>query len=225
MMETMTDLVCNSPSQAIIGLGSLITGGIRAISSVGRTLLGGGVPAVQGQAIGTIQRGAGAVVRRIGGNQVIPRVGTGAVRAGVGRAVAGGVATGGAIVGGEALLTGGGGGPGMPGSDAQGYVDGMPIYVGLMSEQRLRAPRGYVVVTDPVSGQKYGMLRKAAVGAGLWKPRRKPPISAAEWRQLQRAGRTADKAIKVTAVAAKVRGKKVVSRTAGTRRTSSRARR
>ena len=224
MTELLPELAQMDPLCSILGLGALAGTLGRGILGAGRLLLGGGAPAVQQGGVRAIQNVAGAAVRRIGGQQVtqVGRVGVGGVvRGGLGRAAVGGVATGGAIITGEQLLTGGS--PSMmPGSDAQGYVDGMPIYTQVTPQQRFRAPKGYVVVTDPQTGQKYGMLRKVAIAAGLWKARRKPPISAAEWRELQRADRTAKKALKITQKAAMVQGKRVVSRTTRSRSSSTR---
>lgn len=52
--------------------------------------------------------------------------------------------------------------------------------------QRLRAPRGYVVVRD-AKGRAYGMMKGIARQLGLWKAHRKPPISAGDWHKYQTA--------------------------------------
>ena len=63
---------------------------------------------------------------------------------------------------------------------------------------RRTVPPGYVVVEYPKnSGNYYGMLKDAARRAKLWKPRRKPPISAGDWRHLQVAERVKTKAKKI----------------------------
>lgn len=55
----------------------------------------------------------------------------------------------------------------------------------------LSAPPGYVIVE--CRGQKVAMLKPIARSLGLWKPRRKPPISVKDWRCLQRADATIKK--------------------------------
>jgi hypothetical protein len=62
-----------------------------------------------------------------------------------------------------------------------------PVY-----EARATAPKGYVIVTLD-DGQKVAMLREIARKHGYWKPARKPPITASEYRQLQTAGRVENK--------------------------------
>lgn len=53
-------------------------------------------------------------------------------------------------------------------------------------ETRLKAPRGYVIVTLP-DGNKVGMLKVLARKYGLWKPRPKPPVSGWDMKAINRA--------------------------------------
>lgn len=72
-------------------------------------------------------------------------------------------------------------------------VGGIPIKIPVQVKPIAWVPRGYVVVRDPATGVKFGMLRKAAIACGLWKPARKPPISASDWRAIAKANRAANK--------------------------------
>lgn len=67
-----------------------------------------------------------------------------------------------------------------------------------MFETRIKCPKGYVAVTDPQSGGRACMLKPLARAYGLWKPRRKPPISASDWRTLQVAERVQKKVARIT---------------------------
>lgn len=61
-----------------------------------------------------------------------------------------------------------------------------------------RAPKGYVIVRDPATGQYYGAVRKdVARRAGLWKPAAKPPISATDWKHYKSAKRVEKKLKKI----------------------------
>lgn len=66
-----------------------------------------------------------------------------------------------------------------------------------------RAPRGAVIVYDQV-GKPYGLPKKVARWAGLWKPAKKPPISVGEWESIKKADRTVKKMKKVFARTARV---------------------
>jgi hypothetical protein len=44
------------------------------------------------------------------------------------------------------------------------------------------APRGYVIVVDPTTGEEVAMRKDVARMRGLWKAPAKPPISAREWK-------------------------------------------
>lgn len=63
-----------------------------------------------------------------------------------------------------------------------------------------RAPKGYVVVRDK-DGQPFGILRKAAIQLGLWKPAKKPPISVREWNALKMSHRVVKKMKRVNKMA------------------------
>ncbi len=78
--------------------------------------------------------------------------------------------------------------------------------------QRAVAPRGYVVVTDPATGQKVAMLKSVARACRLWKAPRKPPIKASDWRCLMRAEATVKKLDRVVKAANKVSGKANLTR-------------
>jgi len=59
-------------------------------------------------------------------------------------------------------------------------------------EQRVKCPTGYVSVRIPQGNGTYVqacMYKPLARTLKLWRPRRKPPISASDWRTYQKAGR------------------------------------
>jgi hypothetical protein len=62
--------------------------------------------------------------------------------------------------------------------------------------QSVRAPRGYVVVRD-AQGRPYAVERAMAVKMKVWKPARKPPISAGDWNKYRTAQRVAKKLMKI----------------------------
>lgn len=65
-----------------------------------------------------------------------------------------------------------------------------------------RAPnRSMVVVTDPSSGRKLAINKKVAKALDLWKPRRKPPISAGDWNKLKTVARVEKKAKRIAKTA------------------------
>lgn len=66
---------------------------------------------------------------------------------------------------------------------------GLPLMVYPDTRERVEAPKGYVIVTHPVTGEKLAMLRGAAQRAGLFSPRPKPPISAGDAQAIRRAAR------------------------------------
>jgi hypothetical protein len=78
-------------------------------------------------------------------------------------------------------------------------------------KQIAQAPPGYVIVKCPNTGQKLAMLKPVARALGLWKPRRKPPISAKDWNCLKKADSTIKKLKRVEKMAGMVnraRGRK-----------------
>lgn len=78
-----------------------------------------------------------------------------------------------------------------------GYSDFGAIVTSVRTETVSRAPKGYVTVKDPVTGQKVAVLKEVARAEGLWKPRKKPPISAGDWNKLKTAKRVHKKAEKI----------------------------
>lgn len=74
----------------------------------------------------------------------------------------------------------------------------MPITMQPTAQVINRAPKGYVLITHPVTGQKIAVLKEVARRLRLWKPRPKPPISAAEYRQLKTAERVERKLKRLT---------------------------
>ena len=74
------------------------------------------------------------------------------------------------------------------------------------------APPGYVIVECPKgSGNKVAMLKAVARSMGYWKPRRKPPIKAGDYRALMRSEATIKKlkrVVKAAGVVQRARGKR-----------------
>lgn len=63
------------------------------------------------------------------------------------------------------------------------------------------APPGYVIVDMPDGSGKKAVLKSVARRLGLWKPRKKPPITASEWGKLKAAERVKKKAKKIAQTA------------------------
>lgn len=59
------------------------------------------------------------------------------------------------------------------------------------------APPGFVIVDMPDGSGKKAVRREVARMLGLWKPRKKPPISASDWGKLKAADRVAKKAKRI----------------------------
>ena len=95
--------------------------------------------------------------------------------------------------------------------------NGRPVLVNALSREVTDCPPGYVAVTAP-SGVQVCMLKGAAKAAGLYKERRKPPISAGDWRKLQVAERVRKKAKKIASTAGFTTTKKGSSRKRSSRR-------
>lgn len=70
--------------------------------------------------------------------------------------------------------------------------------------QYVRAPRGYVVVRD-ANGKPFAVLKKIAQQAGIWRPSRKPPISAGDWNKFKTAERVEKKLMKIAGPALRKR--------------------
>jgi len=76
-----------------------------------------------------------------------------------------------------------------------GGADCVTVTAPAQIEQRIKCPPGYVSVT--CNGAKMCMLKPVARSLGLWKARRRPPISASEWRQFKTAERVEKKMIRI----------------------------
>jgi len=85
---------------------------------------------------------------------------------------------------------------------AQQGVRGVPATV-VAPQQKVcnRCPRGYVLITDPVTRGQACILKCVAVQLKLWKARRKPPMSAADWRTMQVASRVEKKVKRMASMA------------------------
>ena len=83
----------------------------------------------------------------------------------------------------------GGNGAGM--GDALSPLAGGALVTQPITQTVMRAPPGYVLVTRSINGvpTKFAVQKDYAKRLGLVKPRRKPPISAADWRRFKAAGR------------------------------------
>jgi hypothetical protein len=81
--------------------------------------------------------------------------------------------------------------PGMALSPASNKL-GMPMVIEAGTEQRLKCPSGYVAITLP-TGARACALRGPAIAAGLWRPRKKPPISAKDYAAMRSIKRVTGK--------------------------------
>tara|TARA_Y100000310_G_C20526434_1_gene736288 strand:- start:26 stop:544 length:519 start_codon:yes stop_codon:yes gene_type:complete len=98
--------------------------------------------------------------------------------------------------------------PAAPASSAGGCPQ-IPVTVSPGVRQVAVAPPGYVIVN--CNGVKTAMLKPVARSLGKWKPRRKPPIKASDWRCLMKADATIRKLKNVTkraGVIQRARGKR-----------------
>lgn len=94
------------------------------------------------------------------------------------------------------LLTGTGGGNGSSTLPIPGGGIGIPemgqyapIAMPATPVQCYRAPKGYVVVRHPQTGQRAYVLKNVARAMGLYKSRRKAPITGREWDAVKKASR------------------------------------
>lgn len=69
---------------------------------------------------------------------------------------------------------------------------GGQIVVQPAMEARVKCPRGYVSV-EVQPGVKACVWKPVARAMGMWKPRKKPPISSKDWTAFQRAQRVEKK--------------------------------
>jgi hypothetical protein len=166
----------------VLGAGRII-----ARTGLGRRVVSG----VLGAARKIVPK-AGAAVRSKGGQMVI----SGARKAG-GVAAAGAVFEGGSRVvrRGETSavpVPDGGYGGGYGGGGEEMSMGGMPVPFIVEPEYREspRAPRGYVIVQDPTTGQPIAMLKEVAYALGLRKrSRRGGGISASDIRRAKKVQR------------------------------------
>jgi len=113
--------------------------------------------------------------------------------------------------GGLPAIPGMGGMSGLPGAYSGGLPSAGSYSGGMMMPEMLapntlrvfyRAPKGFVIVRDPQTRQVIGAVRKdVARRAKLWKPSKKPPISATEWQHYKDAERVEKKLRKIAASA------------------------
>lgn len=68
-----------------------------------------------------------------------------------------------------------------------------------------RAPRGYVVLRD-ASGKPFAVNKAMAKAFGLWRPKKKPPISVSDWQAFKKAERVEKKLKKIAGPALRKRG-------------------
>jgi hypothetical protein len=78
-----------------------------------------------------------------------------------------------------------------------------------------RAPKGYVIVRDPGTGSVVAVRKAIAKAYHLWKPARKPPISASDWHHYQRNQQLEKKLLKIAGPAIRRRHKQHPSAATG----------
>jgi len=111
-----------------------------------------------------------------------------------------------AVIGGAQTLIGNGTqSPGTVQTPLNGATGtfGLPFDPVMLPTMTLKnqAPAGFVIVTLPSTGQKVAMYKPLARSLKLWKARRKPPISASQWKALGTAKRVEAKAKKIAQTA------------------------
>lgn len=67
-----------------------------------------------------------------------------------------------------------------------------------------RAPKGYVVIRD-ANGRPFAVNKQIARSFGLWRPKKKPPISVSDWQAFQKAQRVEKKLRKIAGPALRKR--------------------
>ena len=99
-------------------------------------------------------------------------------------------------------ISGGGGGGTLPvsGGGTMGLYNELFMPVAMSPTPKIinSAPRGYVIITNPISGQKMAVRKEIARKLRLWKPRPKPPITASQYRTLKTAQRVESKLKRLT---------------------------
>lgn len=162
------------------------------------------------------------------GRFVLPAAGSGVLKTmagGIARSVGGAVGSGLSMIGLADILGLGAGDPagpsfaqppyqgpvmtGQPGVAVGGAMDrlGRPMMVQAQYASRIQCPPGYVAVTLP-DGARVCALKGPARAAGLYKSRRKPPISAGDWRVLQKSDRVLRRVSKIAVTTRRVTAKK-----------------
>jgi hypothetical protein len=79
-----------------------------------------------------------------------------------------------------------------------------------------RAPRGYVVVRD-ASGRPFAVNKAIARSFGIWRPKKKPPISVSDWQAYKKAERVEKKLKRIAGPALRRRGYRTVAASASAR--------
>lgn len=166
---------------ALAGL-KKVGGGLikRAVGGGARKLIGGAAKGIIGAAAasGAVSAAGGALTRWRGGvttTSFVPPQGVPRPREGpIGRRI-------------SQILPGG-----MSGREFTPVNDmtdrtGRPIAVYPETVEQTRGPSGYVVVTNPSTGDKIAMLRHFAIRAGLYDAPPKPPVSGYDMRAINRA--------------------------------------
>ena len=83
----------------------------------------------------------------------------------------------------------------------------LQVMVAPMQKVINKAPRGYVIVEHPNTGVKVAMLKAVAKSCGLWKPRAKPVMTAADAKTIRKAARLTGKVDRLAKLANSVTGK------------------
>lgn len=191
-----------------MGMGSLLSGGMKAIGAVARSPIGKAASFIPG--IGTAVSAIGMGATAYGAYSAIK--GTTGQKGMGGLPALPGMAP---MRGGQMTLpsgsTGGFGIPRGPGGKMQlPWNDpSTPAYLKQFalddSTIRImyRAPRGYVIVRD-ASGRPFPLLKKIAMQFGLWHPAKKPPISVRDWQALKRADRAIHKMKKIVTMTTRI---------------------
>lgn len=80
-----------------------------------------------------------------------------------------------------------------------------------------RAPKGYVVLRDE-QGRPFAVNKAIARQFGLWRPKRKPPISVSDWQAFKKAQRVEKKLRKVAGPALRKYGRRTSTKTTSRRK-------
>lgn len=88
-------------------------------------------------------------------------------------------------------------GTGVGGFGLQDINNAMPIVMAATPTMVFKAPPGMVTVKDPYTGEKKFLNKQVARAMGLWRPRKKAPISAKDWDAAKKAKRIETKLSKM----------------------------